>query len=419
MSELIRQALIDQKDEIGEYQDSQFINRNVPVDFFSSGLIKIVSGVRRSGKSTLVHLILRNQNYAYVNFDDERLFNLKSSDLVLIEEYLYSIYGDFHHIFLDEIQNIEGWSLFVNRLYRKNLNIYLSGSNSKLLSKEISSHLTGRFVNFELYPFSFVEFLTYHNFKVANSFLSTKEKAQLKKYFDDYLTSGGFPEIVRGEAPQKYASSLFYSIVNRDILLRYNIRHQRTFGDIALFLVNNYSREISYNRLKNIFGLGSEHTAKNYTHYLEEAFLIFTLSKFSFKKQESLRYKKSYVIDVAFIRSLSGDFSQNTGLIYENIVALELMRRKSVEDFELYYYKKQYEIDFVIRRNLKITELIQVSFNIEDQKTYRREVNALIAASNDLNVETLTVITKNYEAKDVVKGKRIVFKPLITWLIGL
>lgn len=417
MSEIIRQALIDQKDEINEYRNSPFINRNVPVDFFSSGLIKIVSGVRRSGKSTLIHLFLKDQNYAYVNFDDERLFKLKSSDLVLVEEYLYSIYGDFDHLFLDEIQNIEGWSLFVNRLYRKNLNIYLSGSNSKLLSKEISSHLTGRFVNFELYPFSFVEFLTYHDFKVSNRFLSTKVKAQLKKYFDDYLISGGFPEIVKGEAPQKYASALFYSIVNRDILLRYNIRHQRTFADIALFLVNNYAREISYNRLKNIFGLGSEHTAKNYTHYLEEAFLIFTLSKFSYKKQESLRYKKNYVIDVAFIRSLSGDFSQNTGQIYENIVALELMRRKSVEDFELYYYKKQYEIDFVIRRNLKITELIQVSFDIEDPKTYQREVNALIAASNDLNAENLTIITKNYEAKDVIKGRRIIFKPLITWLI--
>lgn len=417
MSEIIRQALIDQKDEINEYRNSPFINRNVPVDFFSSGLIKIVSGVRRSGKSTLIHLFLKDQNYAYVNFDDERLFKLKSSDLVLVEEYLYSIYGDFDHLFLDEIQNIEGWSLFVNRLYRKNLNIYLSGSNSKLLSKEISSHLTGRFVNFELYPFSFVEFLTYHDFKVSNRFLSTKVKAQLKKYFDDYLISGGFPEIVKGEAPQKYASALFYSIVNRDILLRYNIRHQRTFADIALFLVNNYAREISYNRLKNIFGLGSEHTAKNYTHYLEEAFLIFTLSKFSYKKQESLRYKKNYVIDVAFIRSLSGDFSQNTGQIYENIVALELMRRKSVENFELYYYKKQYEIDFVIRRNLKITELIQVSFDIEDPKTYQREVNALIAASNDLNAENLTIITKNYEAKDVIKGRRIIFKPLITWLI--
>ena len=418
MSEIIRQALIDQKDEIKEFQDSLFIIRNIPDGFLSSGLIKIVSGVRRSGKSTLVHLMLQNQNYAYVNFDDERLLKLKSSDLVLIEEYLYSIYGDFDHLFLDEIQNIEGWSLFVNRLYRKKLNIFLSGSNSKLLSKEISSHLTGRYVNLELYPFSFIEFLTYYEFKVSDSFLSTKEKALLKKYFEDYTAVGGFPEIVKGEAPQKYASALFYSIVNRDILLRYNIRHQRTFADIALFLINNYSREISFNRLKNIFGLGSEHTAKNYLHYLEEAFLIFTLSKFSFKKQESLRYKKNYVIDVSFIRSLSDDFSQNTGRIYENIVAVELMRRKNIENFELYYFKKKYEIDFVIRKNLKIVELIQVSYDIEDRQTYQREVNALIAASNELNCEKLTVISKSYDTEEIIKGKRVCFKPLVNWLLS-
>ncbi|NOX86780.1 MAG: ATP-binding protein [Chlorobi bacterium] len=418
MSEFIRQALIDQKDEINEYQDNLFVDRNVPVDFFSSGLTKIVSGVRRSGKSTLVHLMLKDKQYAYVNFDDERLLGLKSSDLSLIEEYLYGIYGDFKNLFLDEIQNVEGWSLFVNRLYRKKLNIFLSGSNSRLLSKEISSHLTGRFVNLELYPFSFGEFLTYHNFKISGNILSTKEKAQLKTHFEEYLKAGGFPEIVKGEPSQKYASSLFYSIVNRDILLRYNIKHQRTFADIALFLINNYSREISFNRLKNIFGLGSEHTAKNYVHYLKDAFLIFTLSKFSFKKQESLRYKKNYVIDISFIRSLSDDFSQNTGRIYENIVAIELMRRKNVENFEIYYYKNRYEVDFVIRKNLKITELIQVSFDIEDPKTYRREVNALIAAANELNAEKLTIISKNYETEEVIKDKRVCFKPLVYWLLG-
>lgn len=194
-----------------------------------------------------------------------------------------------------------------------------------------------------------MEFLRYHQFNISENLLSTKEKSQLKKYFDDYLNCGGFSEIVKGEAPQRYASALFHSIVNRDILLRYNIKHQRTFKDIALYLVSNYSREISFNRLKNIFGLGSEHTAKNYVHYLEESYVIFTLSKFSFKKQESLRYRK----------------------------------------------------------NLKIKELIQVSFNIEGHKTWQREVNALIAASNDLNADKLTIISKRYEAEEVINEKKL------------
>jgi predicted AAA+ superfamily ATPase len=419
MSEIVQQAITDQKEEIADYRKTSFIDRVIPSGFIDSGLIKIVSGVRRSGKSTLVHLLLKGQEYAYINFDDERLLNLSSSDLAVVEEYLYNIYGDFNYLFLDEIQNIDGWSLFVNRLARKNLNIFLSGSNSKLLSKEISSHLTGRFVNFELYPFSFREFLAYHHFNVPSDLLSTKQKAQVKKYFDNYLDFGGFPEIAKGENPQKYARALFYSIINRDILLRYNIKHQRIFTDIALFLINNYSREISFNRLKNIFGLGSEHTAKNYVHYLEEAYVIFTLSKFSLKKPESLRYKKSYVIDVSLINALSEDFSQNIGFVYENIVALELMRRKNIENFELYYYKKKFEVDFVIRKNLKIKELIQVSYNIEDPKTYQREVNGLLAASKELDADKLTIISKNYETEEFVNGKKIVFKPLVYWLLGL
>ena len=419
MSEIIQQAISDQKDEIVEYRKTSFVDRIIPSDFIDSGLIKIVSGVRRSGKSTLIHLLLKGKEYAYVNFDDERLLNLCSSDLTFVEEYLYNVYGDFDYLFLDEIQNINGWSLFVNRLARKNMNIFLSGSNSKLLSKEISSHLTGRFVNIELYPFSFREFLTYHNFNILSDLLSTKEKAQVRNHFHNYLNFGGFPEIVKGENPRRYSTALFYSIINRDILLRHNIKHQRIFTDIALFLINNYSREISFNRLKNIFGLGSEHTAKNYVHYLEDAYLIFTLSKFSFKKQESLRYKKNYVVDVSLMNALSEDFSQNTGFVYENIVALELMRRKNIENFEIYYYKNKFEVDFVIRKNLKIKELIQVSYNIEDTKTYQREVNTLIAASNDLNAEKLTVISKNYETEEFINGKKIVFKPLVYWLLGL
>jgi predicted AAA+ superfamily ATPase len=364
----------------------------------------------------LVHLSLKDQNYAYVNFDDERLFNLNSSDLIKVEESLYQVYGNFDSLFLDEIQNIEGWSLFVNRLARKNINLYLSGSNSKLLSTEISSHLTGRYVNLELFPFSFKEFLTYRNFDFQDGFFSTEKKGQLKKHFGDYLERGGFPEISKGENPKIYASALFHSIINRDILLRYNIKHQSTFRDIALFLINNYSREISFNRLKNIFGLGSEHTAKNYVHYLEEAYVIFTLSKFSFKKQESLRYKKNYVIDVSFINSLSDDFSRNAGFIYENIVALELLRRKGFENFELFYYKKNFEVDFVLRKNLKIKELIQVSYDIDDPKTYRREVNSLISASKDLNPDKLTIITKDKKTEEIIKGKKISFKPLMNWL---
>ena len=413
----IQKALIDLKEELDNYGRPSFTKRKVPDDFINSGLVKIISGVRRSGKSTLVHLSLRGKTYAYVNFDDERLFNLNATDLSMVEESLYQVYGNFDFLFLDEIQNIDGWGLFVNRLARRNIDLFLSGSNSKLLSTEISSHLTGRFVEFELFPFSFKEFLVHRGFDYQDRFLPTEKTGQLKKHFNDYLEMGGFPEISKGENPKRYAASLFHSIINRDIFLRYNIKHQSTFKDIALFLINNYSREISFNRLKNIFGLGSEHTAKKYVHYLEEAYVIFTLSKFSFKKQETLRYKKNYVIDVSFINALSDDFSQNMGFVYENLVALELLRRKNFENFELFYYKKNIEVDFVVRKNLKIKELIQVSYDIGDPRTYRREVNSLIAASKDLSPDKLTIITKEKETEEIIKGKNISFIPLIKWLI--
>ena len=417
MSNIIQQAIEDQKEELAYLKKAVFVNRELPSGFKSSNMVKVISGVRRSGKSTLVHLTLKDKNYAYINFDDERLFNLNSSDLSKVEEYLFIVYGDIEYLFLDEVQNIDGWSLFVNRLARANINIYLSGSNSKLLGTEISSHLTGRHVNFNLYPFSFKELLAYNDFDFSPGVFSTRKKAHLKKLFNDYLKLGGFPEIIHGESPMGYASSLFHSIVDRDILLRYNIKHQKTFKDISLFMINNYSREISFNRIKNIFGLGSDHTAKNYVNYLEEAFVVFTISKFSFKKQESLRYKKSYVIDVSFINALSEDFSQNIGFLYENIVAIELMRRRNAEGTEIYYYKKNIEIDFVIRKNLKIKELIQVSYDIENPRTYKREVKALITASDDLSAEKLTIITENEESEKTIDGKKITFVPLINWLI--
>ncbi len=417
MSTLIKQAITDQKQEIMQYSSPGFIQRDVPVDFLNSKLIKIISGVRRSGKSTLAHLSLRNSNYAYVNFDDERLLNLNSTDLSEIEELLYSIYDEFDFVFFDEIQNIEGWSLFINRLARKGLNIFLSGSNSKLSSSEISSHLTGRFVNLELYPFSFKEYLSFHKFDYAKQNMTTSEKGLMLKHFNEYINSGGFPEIVKGENPIRYASGLFHSIINRDILLRNGIKHQRTFQDIAVFLINNYTREISFNRIKNIFGLGSEHTAKNYVHYLEQAYLIISLSKFSFKKQETIRNRKSYVIDIAFIKSLTDDFSTNTGFIYENIVALELLRRRNFNDYELYYFKNKVEVDFVIRKNHIIIELIQVSYNLDDPRTYKREVKALLIAANELKVEKLTIITGNMEKTEIIDGKTITFIPLIKWLI--
>lgn len=280
----------------------------------------------------------------------------------------------------------------------------------------MASHLTGRYSIIELFPFSFDEFLTFKKFNKEN--LTTKNKGLLSSYFDEYLKNGGLPEIIKGAKSVQYATDLFNAIVTRDILFRYNIKHKQTFKDIAMFLVNNFSREISYNRIKKLFNIGSEHTAKNYISYLEEAYLIITLPKFSYKKPESLKYRKSYLIDTVFASALSDNFSQNTGFLFENVVLLELFRRKSLNNFDLFYYKQQIEVDFVIYKNHFVEELIQVCYNLENEKTLKREIKSLVQASKELNSKKNSIITLNDKKIIETEGISIKIIPIYEWLLG-
>ncbi len=381
----------------------------------TSQLVQIISGIRRSGKSTLAHQVYGRLDYAYINFDDERLLSCTVEDLNLLLELLYQIYGDFKYLLLDEIQNIDGWSLFVNRLLRKKIHIIITGSNSRLLSTELATHLTGRFLNTELFPFSFREYLIYKEIGLGTN--TTKEIGLLKGLFTEYARGGGFPEVVRGERLEGYVTALFDSIVSRDIVFRHNIKYVRTFRDIAIYLVNNYSSELSFNRIKKIFGLGSENTAKTYVTYLEEAYLVLTLPKFSFKKQEQLRYRKTYVADPAMISVMSDNFSGNRGRVMENIVFLELKRRSARTGFEIYYYKKLYSVDFVIYSKGQVTTLIQVSESLQDKVTRNREVRALLNASAELSPLELKIITLDENMSIEEDGCSIDVVSVINWLL--
>ena len=382
----------------------------------NSRRVQIITGIRRSGKSTLAHRILSGSNYGYINFDDERLTGLEADNLDQLLEALYSVYGEFTHLLLDEIQNVDSWHLFVNRLLRNNIRIILTGSNSKLLSRESASHLTGRYSVIELFPFSFCEFLNMKGVKIIKS-ISARGKGILFNKFDEYLKTGGFPEVLAGEEKKSYLSNLFEAIVTRDIVFRYNIRNARTLKEIAILLSGTFASEISYNRLKNIFSLGSENTVKNYISYFEEAWLFLSLPKFSFKKQESLRYRKIYLIDTGFSVISGDDFSLNLGRLLENIVFLQLIRDAHRLDYGVYYYKKNCEVDFVIYQKRKVIELIQVAISLEDSKTLKREVRSLIMASHDLNVTKLTILTLGDEQELVAENLKIEVKPVINWII--
>lgn len=288
-------------------------------------------------------------------------------------------------------------------------------SNSRLLSTEMGTHLTGRYSKTELFPFSFKEFLKAKeiDFKLA---LTARSKGLLLGHFLEYVRIGGFPDMLSGEG-QPYINALFESIVTNDIVFRHNIRYSRTFRELSIYLLNNFSTEISYNRLKTIFGLGSENTVKNYVQYLEEAYLIACLPKFSFKKQESLRYRKVYMIDTAFAAISGNQYSRNDGRLLENVVYLDLARKAEKSRYELFYFKKLVEVDFVIYANREVKELIQVSYSVADQKTFKREVRALLLAAGELNAGKMTIITLD-ETNEIQEGNMTInIIPITQWLL--
>jgi predicted AAA+ superfamily ATPase len=412
-----RQIVAEQREELTVYNKIGWVPRDLENAVKTkSRLAQIITGVRRSGKSMLAHRALKGLNYAYVNFDDERLSGIDAARLNDLLEAVYNVYGEFTHLLLDEIQNVEYWHLFVNRLLRKNIHIVLTGSNSKLLGREMATHLTGRYNTIELFPFSFKEFLKIRNIQLAGT-ETAKDRGILSRNFDEYLLCGGFPEILMGETKTSYIENLFEAIVTRDIIFRYHIRHVRAFRQTAEYLSNNFASELSYNRVKNLFGLGSENTAKNYISYLEEAYLVLTLPKFSFKNQERLRYRKTYIIDNAFSGVTSVKFTSDSGRLLENVIFLELSRRSRTNHFELFYYKKQYEVDFVLYKNLKVLELIQVTLSTQDEKTLKREMRALIHAAKELDMHELTIITLN-EQREIREDSHIIkIIPAWKWLL--
>jgi len=282
----------------------------------------------------------------------------------------------------------------------------------------MASHLTGRYSTIELFPFSFHEYIIAKGKKLSGA-VTAKEKGLLQALYNEYIENGGFPEVVAGESKHNYINNLFDAIVTRDIIYRYNIRHIRTFRDLSVYLAGNFASEISYNRLKNIFGLGSENTAKNYIAYLNEAYLVACLPKFSFKKQESLRYRKIYLIDIAFSVVAGNSFTLNHGRLLENIVFLHLARKATRHRFELFYYKKQFEVDFVIYNNRKVLELIQVAQSTTDSKTLKRELRALLIAAVELKAEKLTIITLNERKELNEEGRIIQIIPVTEWLLDI
>lgn len=418
--EEIKEIVKDQRSSIEKkFKEEKIIEReglNYIKNFIKHPNIVAVLGVRRSGKSILSLLLSKQvkKSFYYINFDDERLIGIKTEDLNKILQSFYELYGDAQLIILDEIQNISGWELFVNRL-RTTKRIIVTGSNSQLLSGELATHLTGRYIDFILYPFSFKETLDF-----KPEIYLTEDRAKIRVQLNNYIHGSSFPEF------RKFGSAIvvkiYEDIINKDCIRRYKTRDEETFKELAKYLISNFSCEFTYSQLSKIFKIKDVHTVKNYVSYVKNAFLIIVLERFSPKlKQQYIAPKKVYSIDQGFCNFIGFKLSKNIGKIFENIVCIQLFRRKSRErNIEIYYWKdfQQNEVDFVVKKNQKIKQLIQVCYDISDIKTKEREIKALLKASKELKCKNLTIITNEKKGYEKINGERIDFIPLWEWLLG-
>lgn len=415
---VIRKILLDQKEEIAVFRSKKYIQRGLFTDIthVPEDMIIVISGVRRCGKSVLAHQFFAEKNYGYVNFDDEQFLQMDASQLNDVFEILLEINPQMDYLLLDEVQNIEGWELFVNRLQRRGIRMVVTGSNAHLLSKELATHLTGRYMLFELYPFSFQEFLHYHGVQAQVNTISTAQIAEVKRYFHDYISSGGFPLAINTELAKQYLRGLYGDIIERDIVKRHSIRRVNELYDLALYGLTQFGSRISFNQLQKVFDIQTPHTIKKYLSYCEDAYLLFQLSVFSFQiKKRMTSLRKIYGIDSGMINALTTQHSPNHGRLLENLVYLQCMRRK--QDIYFYVTKNGREVDFVVHEDKKIVQLIQVCYQLDNMETRTRELKALIEASKELSCDQLFVLTEDTEGEEVIQGKTVQFIPVWKWLL--
>lgn len=407
---------------------------NKIIEYIKSDKIISIIGVRRSGKSTLIKQIAKQliekktpqSDILIINFEEPQFENLDVNFLIRI----YNAYREIirpkgkPYIFLDEVQNVKGWERFARSIQeKKEAHLIISGSSSELLSEELSAVLTGRQLYFEIFPLSFEEFLHFKNIKIKESKDIILNSLEIKTLFREYLSFGGFPEIVLNpneEFKKRVLISYYEDIINRDIVQRFKVKKISQLKVIAHFYLTNISSPVSFNSISRFIKLPVE-TVRRFSSYIEISNLIFFIKRFSFSlKEQENSARKIYSIDIGLSNMVGFRFSSDFGKISENIVALKLLAfHKLQPQTEIYYWKNHYgekEVDFVIKDGPKIKNIIQVCWDVSCEKTKRREVNSLIRAMEEFKLKDGLIITEEYENEEEIKGKKIIFISLWRWL---
>jgi predicted AAA+ superfamily ATPase len=410
----MRETILAQKNDVDLALSRAYVKRESVLLGLENNLAKVIIGTRRAGKSFFaIHVLAAHGRFGYANFDSEKLVLVKDYDAIVSA--LDEVYGKPDCLLFDEIQNLPRWELFVNRLLRQGKKLVITGSNSKLLSGELATHMTGRHLQTAVFPFSFREALRARNLP--------EEAARGEVW--EYLQKGGYPEIYTGVSDaRQYLSTLFDAVLFKDIIKHYKIRAPQRMENLAIWLLSNPACEITDESLSRSTGIKSPLTARKYLRHLEEAFLFFAIGRFDFKAAVRVSSaSKVYCIDTGFIAAKGLSSTPNYGRIYENAVAIELFREQVAGASRVFYWKspQKHEVDFVVRRGLRVSELVQVCYD-PSGKAKEREARALLRAGKELSCANLLVITEGYEAEEEETwfgmSGIIRYVPLWKWLLA-
>lgn len=409
----MKTTILNQRAERDELLSRPYQQRHTKYDadeLLQNPLIKLITGPRRVGKSVFALLMLQGKNFAYLNFDDNQLLEKWDEDLAMSA--LDDVYPDYDFMLLDEIQNLPDWDLWVSKLYRRGKNLIITGSNANMLSSEMATVLTGRYLQIEMLPFSLEETMRWKNISPDRE----EQATQAIVLADDYMRNGGYPETIPARSITKsYLSTLFDSILLKDVAQRHNVRNTTDLYNLATYLLSNFCNPISANELAGELGMSSVATTKKFCDYLNEPYLFFYLPRFNNKlKLMNKAPKKAYVVDNGFVQSTAFNLSENLGRLLENQVFVELLRRGYIPGQTLFYYRTRNdkETDFVTRKGAKVEQLIQVCYDMTSEKTRKRELDALVEAAEELHCDNLLVITNSQEGKIEWKDYQITIIPV-------